>query len=394
MPSLMDVYEPRDDSFLLQKLIQGRVCGRVLDMGCGSGVLTVEAAKHAGSILAADINPNAVEATKHAAMNLKNVEIIESNLFSNVKPQAFDIILFNPPYLPDDPEVKDTALDGGKKGYELTLRFLNEAIPFLTSDGEILLLFSTLTGKKRIEQEVARLALVMQILEEKKLFFEKLYVVSIRRSPLRKHLESKSYTEIALEARGKRGIVYSALKGKKKVAIKVSNPKSEAINRIENEALWLKKLNEHHIGPKLFEFHQAEPEVPAYIIMEFVEGKQILDFLEDEKVKKADIEKVIRRVMKQLLTLDGLQVNKEEMHWPIKHIIIPQNNSPTLIDFERCRKTERPKNVTQFCQFLSSERVNKILADKGIALPKQLLREASTAYAKGNKETLLEMFNL
>jgi predicted Ser/Thr protein kinase len=43
-------------------------------------------------------------------------------------------------------------------------------------------------------------------------------------------------------------------------------------------------------------------------------------------------------------------VNKEEMHRPLKHIIVGKD--ARFIDFERCSKTKNPKNVTQFCNYI------------------------------------------
>ena len=53
--------------------------------------------------------------------------------------------------------------------------------------------------------------------------------------------------------KGKRGYIYTALYNNKKVAIKEKNPKSKAVSRIANEALWLRELNNYGIGPKLIE---------------------------------------------------------------------------------------------------------------------------------------------
>jgi len=72
---------------------------------------------------------------------------------------------------------------------------------------------------------------------------------------------------------------------------------------------------------------------------------------------------VILDVLKQCRILDKLKINKLEMHNPHKHIII-ENNKPFLIDFERAYETEKPKNVTQFCQFLMSKKVRSILKYK------------------------------
>ncbi len=389
-------YEPGDDSFLLAKWIPRQLKRhskpRVLDMGSGSGILAVEAARYAADVVACDRNPAAVKATGEAVARarLDNVTVLESDLFSAVPNERFDAIIFNPPYLPAHPGAEDIALDGGRRGHELLVRFLGEALPHLKPEGELLVVFSSHTGRQRVEREIARLCLDSTVLEEKKLWFETLYLVSIARSALLRGLEEKGFTGIRLLALGKRGIVYSALKKEggreREVAIKVANPRSEAVNRIENEAKWLRLLNSRGIGPRLLGFHPAEGDAPACLVMELIEGRPILDFLAEADA--AGIRGVLGAVLKQLLALDRLGVNKGELHWPVKHIIVRPGNSAVLLDFERCRKTERPKNVTQFLQFLSSDRANALLRKKGIMLGPLALRQASRAYASGGKLSL------
>ena len=72
------------------------------------------------------------------------------------------------------------------------------------------------------------------------------------------------------------------------------------------------------------------------------------------------------------------------MHHPVKHIIIGKNRKPVLIDFERCRKTEKPKNVTQFCQFLIGNLVRELLSKKGIAIDKNKITGFARNYRKTN----------
>lgn len=390
------VYEPGDDSSLLAKWIPEQLKRRskpvVLDMGSGSGILAVEAAKHAAKVVACDRNPAAVKATREAAAKarLDNIIVLRSDLFSAVPSKRFDAIIFNPPYLPAHPDAKDIALDGGRRGHELLVRFLGEALDYLKPKGELLVVFSSHTGRQRVEEEIARLCLDSTILEEKKLWFETLYLVSIARSALLRGLEEKGFSRVRLLARGKRGMVYSAL-GKvgkeggreREVAIKVANPRSEALNRIENEAKWLEILNKEGIGPRLFCLRQAGAGIPAYLVMQLIEGRRILDFLAEADA--AGIRGVLGEVLSQLLALDRLGVNKGELHWPVKHIIVRPGNSAVLLDFERCRRTERPKNVTQFLQFLASDRANALLRKKGIMLRPLALRQASRAYAAGGK---------
>ena len=75
-------------------------------------------------------------------------------------------------------------------------------------------------------------------------------------------------------------------------------------------------------------------------------------------------------------------MNKLEMHNPHKHIII-EKKKPVMIDFERAYKTEKPKNVTQFCQFLMSKRVQEILKWK---ISKKELIKLLKQYKKNETE--------
>lgn len=163
------IYEPAEDSFLLLSLVKEYAMGNVLDMGCGSGVLAKEAMKYAKKVIAADIDEESVEyCMKHG------INAIKSNLFSNIK-RKFDLIIFNPPYLPSD-EMEDkktaVALSGGKKGHELIKRFLKEAKKHLNKDGSILIVISSLTGNA--EKLFKKYNYKFKLLKEESYFFERL----------------------------------------------------------------------------------------------------------------------------------------------------------------------------------------------------------------------------
>lgn len=142
-----------------------------------------------------------------------------------------------------------------------------------------------------------------------------------------------------LFAKGKRGVIYTFKKNKKTIALKIKNPDSKAQNRIENEINFLKILNKHKIGPKLLEHGED------YFCYEFINGLTLKEYIKNNNPKK-----IFNKILDQCKTLDELKINKEEMHNPIKNIII-KKNKPILIDFERCHFTSRPKNVNQFKQF-------------------------------------------
>ena|SRR3989338_1084385 len=134
-------------------------------------------------------------------------------------------------------------------------------------------------------------------------------------------------------AKGKRSKVYVGFLKKKKVAVKISK-------RAEIEGRWLKLLNKNRIGPKLIKVDRDK------LIYEFVDGKRIGDCLKDKNIKI-----ILRKVLEQCRTLDKLKINKKELVNPYKHIII-KGNEVKMIDFERCHKVKRGKNVTQFGEYL------------------------------------------
>ncbi len=167
------IYEPAEDSFLLEEQVKKYAKGKVLDMGAGSGIQS-EAAKNS-DVLAADINPEVVSYLKK-----KGIKAIESDLFSNIKGK-FDLIIFNPPYLPKDKrEPKDSSIStaGGEKGNEIIERFLKQAKNYLKKDGKILMVFSSLTPD--IDKIIEKYNYKYKKLSEKSLFFETLYVYIIQ----------------------------------------------------------------------------------------------------------------------------------------------------------------------------------------------------------------------
>jgi len=365
------VYSPREDSYLLKKHVEKYAKGTVLDMGTGSGIQAESAAKKATSVYAVDKDPSSIAFCKENVKERK-IKFVKSDLFSffaGRKPK-FDLIIFNPPYLPDHPKVQDIALDGGKKGYELLNRFLDEANLYLKKDGIILIVFSSLTKKDKVIELIDNNCLEYSELDTQRLFFEELYVFLIEKSALLKELEAKGLGDIRLLAKGHRGVIYTGKYKKQKVSIKTEHPRSHAVGRIENEVRFLRILNKHHIGPK-FLFSG-----PKYFVYEFVKGQPIMDYIEENG--KRNIVKVISIVFSQLHQMDKQGINKEEMHHPVKHIIT--DKVPVLLDFERARFTEKPHNVTQFCQFLAH--IRKQLDRKNIRIDETKMRKLAKDYTE------------
>ncbi len=187
--------------------------------------------------------------------------------------------------------------------------------------------------------------------------------------------------------KGHRGILYTGSYKGKKVVIKTKLPESKAVGRITNEVKYLKLLNKRKIGPKLLTAKKD------YLVYGFIDGDFILKNF--KKSNKINILKAIKAIFRQLFIMDRLKINKEEMHHPLKHIIIDRKNKPWLVDFERCYNTKKPKNVTQFSVFLISGHLKNLLEEKGIRINRDKMIKAAKEYKKNiNKEKLDKVISL
>lgn len=132
--------------------------------------------------MATDINP-------HAALCARDpgVQVVRSNLFAGIR-GTFDLIIFNPPYLPTRPEERiddwlEYALDGGATGRDVIERFAAGVEQVLAPGGRILLLISSLTGLDEVTDLFSRHGFVTRVMVAQLIEDEELYVLYIARVP-------------------------------------------------------------------------------------------------------------------------------------------------------------------------------------------------------------------
>ncbi|MBU3907165.1 MAG: methyltransferase [Nanoarchaeota archaeon] len=183
-----EIYSPAEDSFFLASFVEKEINKinnkkskdklKILDMGSGSGIQAqtcILSGIKPENLTLIDINSTAISyLKKHFPLST----IIQSDLFTNVGDETWDLIIFNPPYLPENKYDKKPDTTGGKKGDETIVRFLKQAKKHLNKNGKILLLTSSLTPNINFN----RLGYKSRLLGEKKLFFEEIYVWGIMNS--------------------------------------------------------------------------------------------------------------------------------------------------------------------------------------------------------------------
>jgi HemK-related putative methylase len=181
MPTVFNPKVPRTGEFLAS-LLDSRLVGRdwqVLDMGTGSGVCAVFAAKHARRVVAVDINAAAVRcAAINAHLNHleHKIEVRLGDLFAAVADERFDLILFNPPFLRGAP--RDDR-DRAWRSSDIAERFAAGLGAQLRPGGSALVLLSTFGDGRFFLEEFAKRGLVVSVLAERRFVNERLTVFRV-----------------------------------------------------------------------------------------------------------------------------------------------------------------------------------------------------------------------
>lgn len=153
-------------------------------MGTGCGILAILMAGNAEEAVAVDINPEAVECARlNARLNSLSdkINVYLGDLFNGVNGK-FDLILFNPPYLPTmgeecESELLVKAWNGGPSGRKVIDRFLSDVPSFLEKDGKILMVQSTLSRPEETLRVLENSSFKTRVLAEEELDFEELVVI-------------------------------------------------------------------------------------------------------------------------------------------------------------------------------------------------------------------------
>jgi len=205
------VYSPSDDTYLLIDYFKAHIddnyfddipidlIQKLLDMGTGTGIVALFfqlikkiIPNFKPKIYASDILK---EAVIRAKINEKlngfenEIEFIQSDLFScfpEILKHAFDVIIFNPPYLPSSNLIHehenkariDYSWDGGTRGNDLSLRFLDEAKNYINlhPKSRVYYISSSRVNLNKMLESIKAKGYQHETLEKKHVFFEDLYL--------------------------------------------------------------------------------------------------------------------------------------------------------------------------------------------------------------------------
>jgi len=181
-----EVYTPAEDSLLMLDAIDlwGDLKGlRCLDVGTGTGIVAIFMAKRGCETVATDLTFESVKLTlKNAKLNGIRLHVAQGDLMSHFRGSSFDIITFNPPYLPEHPSSEKISLSwaGGSMGRELIDRFLSDLPRVIRRGGKVAILHADYNEPHLTLEWGKKEGFDSRILGRRKLAFHELIVLELR----------------------------------------------------------------------------------------------------------------------------------------------------------------------------------------------------------------------
>lgn len=155
----------------------------LLELGCGSGIISLLAAQKGANVTATDINETALNYLKlNATKNKLNVNIVSSDLFEKLENNTFDYIIINPPYYPKKAKnIKEQAWFCGEN-FEYFENLFQQLPSFLNQNNFCFMILSQDCEIEKIIQIAAKNHVNFQLIFNKKSNFEMNYIYQITKA--------------------------------------------------------------------------------------------------------------------------------------------------------------------------------------------------------------------
>lgn len=163
-----------------------------LELGAGSGLIAMYAAREGAQVTASDINPMAVHSIEmNSRSNRIHLNIIESDLFANISLQRFDIIAINPPYYKKQPQTPaDYAWYCGEQGEYFQQLFANLHL-YIHAQSEVLMVLCDGCDLNMIKALAAKSGFRLNCVFEKGNWVEVNYIFEIEQNYIINEIDTR-----------------------------------------------------------------------------------------------------------------------------------------------------------------------------------------------------------
>lgn len=162
--------------FLDNENLEGK---RVLELGAGTGIISIRCAKNGAQVTASDISHAAIENVKFNANRAEvEIEVIQSDLFDDIK-SKFELVIINPPYYPKNPETEAEKAWFCGAEFEYFKKLSSQLGNHLTDKGSALMILSEDCQIETITQILKEGDLTVQQIREEKRFGENNFLFSV-----------------------------------------------------------------------------------------------------------------------------------------------------------------------------------------------------------------------
>ncbi len=162
-------YLASEDSALLRRALSSYSGSSCLEIGAGNGGNLVELSKRFGLVVGTDIvRPDMDDWKKTGA------SYIVADCATCIRPEVFDLVLFNPPYLSEE-ATGDVTVEGGRD-LRVPKRFLSEALRAVKREGTVIFLLNDQADPDEFEQLSSRSGFHIERVASERVFFEELSV--------------------------------------------------------------------------------------------------------------------------------------------------------------------------------------------------------------------------
>ena len=160
--------------FLVDYLDNQPLMGKsLLELGCGTGLISIIAAKAGSEVTATDLSSKAIENIK---LNVRqqgvSIHIIQSNLFESIERKKFDWIVINPPYYARTPESEEELAWYAGEDFEYFHRLFSSLRDYMHDTTQVIMVLTKGSEISRISTIGAENGFEFELLKEKDVFFD------------------------------------------------------------------------------------------------------------------------------------------------------------------------------------------------------------------------------